>query len=124
MDSRSACKIDVRATMHLKVHTTNFQLVVDRDTLNLKDLTDDVADKVTHGPNQGMHLSFLNKNTKCSSRITKLGLATTRTCVADKQPNSGIYLVFTCPIGLLSTHLFITFIFILVSSCSVLCLLV
>jgi len=30
MDSRSACKIDVWATMHFKVHTTNFQVVVDR----------------------------------------------------------------------------------------------
>jgi hypothetical protein len=41
----------VRATPNLKPHTANFQLVVDRDTTNLNDLTDDVVAKFGCGAN-------------------------------------------------------------------------
>jgi hypothetical protein len=47
----------------------DFQLVMDRDTTNLKDLTNDIADKVSYGLNQGIHLSFFNKETMSYSNI-------------------------------------------------------
>lgn len=49
MDNSTACWIDVQATTNLKAHAVDFQLV-DRDTSNLKDLTADVATKVSYGP--------------------------------------------------------------------------
>lgn len=70
MDSSIACRIAVRATTNLKPRTTDFQLVVDRDTTNLKDLTDDVATKFGCGANQGLNLPFYNKQSKCYSTLT------------------------------------------------------
>jgi len=66
----TACRIDVRATPNLNPLTADFQLVVDRDTTNLKDLTNDVAAKVACGANQGLNLCFYNKPRKCYSTLS------------------------------------------------------
>jgi hypothetical protein len=70
MDSSTACQIAVWATPNLKPRIADFQLVVDRDSTNLKDLTDDVAAKFDCGANQGLNLSFYNKRSKCYSTLT------------------------------------------------------
>ena len=49
---------------------TDFQLIRDRDTLNLKDVTVDVADKVSIGKNQGFNLSFFDRHTQCYTNLT------------------------------------------------------
>lgn len=46
---------------HVNHGSMNLELVVDRDTTNLRDLSDEISAQVKHGPNQGLTLSFWNK---------------------------------------------------------------
>jgi len=43
---------------HVGHYAIDFQLIWDRDTLNLKDLTTDVSKRVCPGKNQGFNLCF------------------------------------------------------------------
>ncbi|CAN6192258.1 unnamed protein product [Urochloa humidicola] len=71
MDCSSACRIDVRVADYVEVcddgrqlfhQAHDFQLVVDRDTTNLKDISDEITLKVNHGSHQGITLTFWNKH--------------------------------------------------------------
>jgi hypothetical protein len=79
MDIRPSLRIAVRVTAYYKAcddgrnvghDATDFMLIRDRDTLNLMDLTTDVAAKVSLGKNQGFNLSFFYKFTKCYTKLT------------------------------------------------------
>ena len=79
MDISSALRIAVRVPAYYEVcddgrnvghNATDFQLIRDRDTLNLKDVTVDVADKVSIGKNQGFNLSFFDRHTQCYTNLT------------------------------------------------------
>ncbi|CAN6249839.1 unnamed protein product, partial [Urochloa humidicola] len=69
MDHSSACRIDVRVAdylelcndgRHLGHKAFDFQLVVDKDTTNFKDISEEIALKVKHGSTQGMTFTFWN----------------------------------------------------------------
>lgn len=79
MDCSSACRIALHVSDYVEFRddgrqlthgTRNFELVVDRDTTNFKDLSDDVAVEVKHGTNQGMNLTFWNKEISAYSTLT------------------------------------------------------
>lgn len=79
MDVSSACRVAVRIPAY---HETladgsivshgakDAGLVVDRDKINLKDLTDDIAELVKLAPNQGLTLTVWNKETKAYLNLT------------------------------------------------------
>ena len=79
MDSSSALRIAVRVPCYYEAcddgrnvahNAADFQLIVDRDTLNLIDLSKDVAAKVSIGKNQGFNLTYFDKNTQCYTNLT------------------------------------------------------
>lgn len=79
MDSSSACIIAVHVKNYVDTcddgrnvlnPTKDFQLVVDWDTTNLKDLTELTTEGVKHGMNQGVPLRFWNKSVSAFSRLT------------------------------------------------------
>lgn len=70
MDSSSACRLYVLIPNYVevcddgstRVHPTNYlNLVVNRDRTNVKDVTEEIAEGVKLGMNQGMSISFWNK---------------------------------------------------------------
>ena len=79
MDISSAIRIAVRVPAYYEVcddgrhvghSATDFQLIRDRDTLNLKDLTADVSKRVCPGKNQGFNLCFFNKHKQSYTSLT------------------------------------------------------
>jgi hypothetical protein len=79
MDSSSALRIAVRVPGYYEAcddgrnvahNAADFQLIVDRDTLNLIDLSKDVAAKVSIGKNQGFNLTYFDKNTQRYTNLT------------------------------------------------------
>ena len=73
------CRIVVRIADYVETsddgsqffHRANdFQLIVDRDTTNLKDISVEIALKVKHGTHQGMTLTFWNKGISNYSIVT------------------------------------------------------
>jgi hypothetical protein len=79
MDISSALRIAVRVPAYYEAcgdgrnvghSATDFQLIRDRDTLNLSDLTGDVKAKVFIGKNQGFNLSYFNKHTQSYVNLT------------------------------------------------------
>ena len=73
MDISSAIRIAVRVPAYYEVcddgrhvghSATDFQLIRDRDTLNLKNLTADVSKRVCPRKNQGFNLCFLTSTSK------------------------------------------------------------
>ena len=79
MDISSAIRIAVRVLAYYEVcddgrhvghSATDFQLIRDRDTLNLKDFTADVSKRVCPGKNQGFNLCFFNKHKQSYTSLT------------------------------------------------------
>ncbi|CAN6238101.1 unnamed protein product [Urochloa humidicola] len=79
MDRSSTCRIAVRVADYVEIcddgtqlfhRAKNFQLIVDRDTTNLKDISDDIALQAKHGSHQGMTLTFWNKSISAYSILT------------------------------------------------------
>ena len=79
MDSSSALRIAVRVPAYYEAcddgrnvghNATDFQLIRDRDTLNLLDLTMDVSAKVSIGKNQGFNLQYFDKHTQSYTNLT------------------------------------------------------
>src|SRR5207244_1085935 len=79
MDRSTACRIAVCMWEYVEIcddgrqvsHSTrDFQLVVDRDTTNVKDLLVDLSMEVKHGTNQGMTLTYWNKRNSIYSTIS------------------------------------------------------
>ena len=79
MDSSSALRIAVCVPTYVEAcndgrnvahSSSDFHLVRDRDTMNLKELTEDVAQRLSHGKNQGFNLQFFDKHTKRYTIVT------------------------------------------------------
>ena len=79
MDSNSALRIVVRVPAYYEAcddgrnvghNATDFQLIRDRDTLNLLDLTMDVSAKVSIVKNQGFNLTYFDKHTQSYTNLT------------------------------------------------------
>jgi hypothetical protein len=79
MDSSNALRIAVRVPAYYEAfddgrnvghNATDFQLIRDRDTLNLSDLTGDVKAKLFIGKNQGFNLCYFNKYTQGYANLT------------------------------------------------------
>ncbi|CAL4984030.1 unnamed protein product [Urochloa decumbens] len=79
MDLSSACRVALHIPNYVEISNggrhishgnRDFQLVVDRDTTNLKDLSADISALVKHGINQGMNLTFWDNEICTHSALT------------------------------------------------------
>ncbi|CAN6382124.1 unnamed protein product [Urochloa humidicola] len=79
MDSSSACRIGLHIPDYVEIcdggrqlhhKMRDVQLVVDRDTTNFKDLSDDISLEVKHGTNEGMNLTYWDKDIFAYSTLT------------------------------------------------------
>ena len=79
MDSSSACRIAVRVPQYVEVcndgssvvhRDSVLQLVVDRDTTNLKDLIEEISEGVKLGTNQGISICFWNRTVSVFMNVT------------------------------------------------------
>ena len=79
MDSSSALRIAVRVPAYVEAcddgrnvqhSASDFQLILDRDTMNLKELTEDVAQKLSYGKKSGLQSVILRQAHQMLTNLT------------------------------------------------------